>query len=479
MKQTLNLKLSQQLTLTPQLQQAIRLLQLSTLELNEEIEIALQENPLLEADDAPIAEAPLSAAEALHEAPVVESEATHDLTPEDNTADSSVQEDFDSLWTDESSFGSGASDDDDFEVQQGSQLNLHEYLHQQVGLLNLSQRDKALIAILIDELDDDGYLQITLDEALGILPEELEVERIELQTALSHLQHLEPTGVGARDLSECLQLQIRNLPPQTPSLSLAEKIVQDFLAFLANKDYNKIKKQLKCDDESLKAAVSLVTHLNPRPGAAYSRDETRYVVPDVIARKVKGQWSASLNRQAMPKLRINQMYANILQQESNGAGQMQVQLQEARWLIKNVQQRFDTILRVSQEIVLRQQQFLEHGEVAMRPLVLRDIAEALELHESTVSRVTNQKYMHTPRGVYELKYFFGSHVETDTGGECSSTAIKALIKQFVSAEDSKKPLSDSHIAELLGGQGIVIARRTVAKYRESLHIPAVAQRKSL
>ncbi|MBK5104476.1 MAG: RNA polymerase factor sigma-54, partial [Burkholderiales bacterium] len=320
----------------------------------------------------------------------------------------------------------------------------------------------------------------SLEEIAEMLPPELEVELDELQIALHHLQSFDPTGVGARTPAECLELQLKALSADAPARELAITIVHKHLEALAAHDYARLKRQLHCDDESLREAQHLIQSLNPHPGAEYSTNETRYIVPDVVVRKVKNAWVASLNPDAMPKLRINRMYASILQDKQHSAsGQMSSQLQEARWLIKNVQQRFETILRVTQAIVERQRHFLDHGEVAMRPLVLREIAETLSLHESTVSRVTTQKFMATPRGIFELKYFFGSHVATETGGACSATAIRALLKQLVDAEDGKKPLSDSEIARILGEQGIVVARRTIAKYRESLNIPPVSLRKLL
>jgi RNA polymerase sigma-54 factor len=343
----------------------------------------------------------------------------------------------------------------------------------------LPDRDRSLVALLIDALDDDGYLTQPLEEIAGMLPAELAVEADELAIALKHLQNLDPTGVGARSPAECLELQLTALAESTPALPIALRIVREHLPLLAARDFAKLKKLVGCDEAVLRVAHRLIQSLNPRPGAAYAPLETRYVVADVVVRKVKSVWTASLNPDAMPKLRINRVYADILQSNRSHSGSLTSQLQEARWLIKNVQQRFETIQRVSQAIVDRQRHFFDHGEVAMRPLVLREIADALGLHESTVSRVTTQKFMATPRGIFELKYFFGSHVATETGGACSATAIRALIKQLVAAEDAKKPLSDSKISQILGQQGIVVARRTIAKYRESLHIPPVNLRKSL
>ncbi|HXR59491.1 MAG TPA: RNA polymerase factor sigma-54, partial [Burkholderiales bacterium] len=336
-----------------------------------------------------------------------------------------------------------------------------------------------LVALLIDALDEDGYLTQPLEEITALMPAEAEVECEELAIALRQLQNLEPAGVGARSPGECLCLQMKAME-QDPVRDLALTVAGQHLELLAARDYARLKTLTGADDASLRAAQSLIRSLNPRPGAAFARVEARYVVPDVVVRKVRNVWRASLNPEAMPRLRINRLYAELSARPRSGGGNaLSTQLQEARWLIKNVQQRFETILRVSQAIVDRQRNFLEHGEVAMRPMVLREIAEVLGVHESTISRVTTQKYMATPRGTFELKYFFGSHVATDTGGSASSTAIRALIKQLVAAEDARAPLSDSRISQILGEQGIVVARRTIAKYRESLQIPPVNQRKSL
>jgi RNA polymerase sigma-54 factor len=357
---------------------------------------------------------------------------------------------------------------------------LRAHLLAQLSETNISDRDSRLVALLIDSLNDDGYLVQDLDEIAAMLPPELAVDIEELQIALKHLQNFEPTGVGARNLSENLMLQLASLPDCLPTRTAAMEIVKNHLDMLASRDFSKLKKVLRCDDNCLRDVQKLITSLNPRPGRDFSTEDTRYVVPDVVVKKIKGVWIAALNPEAMPRLRINRLYADILQRNRNaGTQQLSSQLQEAKWLIKNVQQRFDTILRVAQAIIDRQRHFLEHGEVAMRPLVLREIAETLSLHESTISRVTTQKYMRTPRGNFELKYFFGSHVTTEAGGSASSTAIRALIKQLVSAENSRKPLSDSQISEILGQQGIVVARRTVAKYRESMQILPVNLRKTI
>lgn len=479
MKHSLQLKPSQHLTLTPQLQQSIRLLQLSTLELNQELEQMLQDNPLLErVDSLDEGGTQVNGGDYdLHgDAPAGTVSAT-DAAPEPETRELPEMD-----WEDTGSYGAPDDDDEDREYQQPSTntATLRDHLVWQINLTPLQERDRRLVLLLIDALNENGYLSQSLDEILDMLPPELEIEPEELQIALKHLQNLEPTGVGARDLSECLTLQLRALPADTPHRALALAIAQTHLGELGARDYSALKRTLHCDDDALRAAHALITRLNPRPGADFGQTDTRYIVPDVIVKKVKGMWVASLNPDAMPRLRINRMYADILSRNRDASHQqLSGQLQEAKWLIKNVMQRFDTILRVSQSIVDRQRHFFEHGEVAMRPLVLREIAETVELHESTISRVTTQKFMMTPRGIYELKYFFGSHVSTETGGACSATAIRALIKQLIAAETSKKPLSDGQIADLLGQQGIVVARRTIAKYRESLQIPPASQRKSL
>jgi len=483
MKHSLQLRLSQHLTLTPQLQQSIRLLQLSTIELNQEIEKFLLDNPLLEREDGSPND-PLTG-----NAPPVQGETVQ--TAASNSEDAQpAGGDEGGGSTDTSEFTGnelnyGTPRDDENDEAGSSQIaaeeqSLRAYLVAQLPHVKLSDRDQQLLTLLIDSLDDDGYLHQDLDELAALLPAELEVDVDELHVALRHLQNLDPPGIGARTLNECLLLQLDAMPESTPFRAHAIDIARNHLEILAARDFNRLKKLLHCDDTVLRGVQHLITGLNPRPGSNFSSGDARYVVADVVIKKVRGVWLAALNPDAMPKLRINRLYADILQRNrDSGHTQLASQLQEARWLIKNVQQRFDTILRVSQAIVDRQRHFFEHGEVAMRPLVLREIADTLDLHESTVSRVTTQKFMLTPRGIFELKYFFGSHVTTETGGSASSTAIRALIKQLVSAENSRKPLSDSQISEILGQQGIVVARRTVAKYRESMQILPVNLRKSI
>ncbi|HSU78157.1 MAG TPA: RNA polymerase factor sigma-54 [Burkholderiales bacterium] len=465
MKPSLQFRLSQHLTLTPQLQQSIRLLQLSTVELNQEIDRILMENPALEREDADEAE-PLAA---LPAGGGSSTSAPTEEAPSAPEADWSVET--------AATWRGTPEEDEERSFAQPDTPTLRDHLRSQLSLTNLSARDRGFVALLIDALDEDGYLTQSLEEIAALLPPEAEAAPEELSIALRHLQHFEPAGVGARSPGECLALQLKNMAEE-PAHRLALDIVERHLELLAARDYARLKSLTGASDDLLRSAQRLIRTLNPRPGAAFARVEARYVIPDVIVRKVRNAWRASLNPDAMPRLRVHRLYAEIAAGARNG-GSLSSQLQEARWLIKNVQQRFETILRVSQAIVERQRHFLEHGEVAMRPLVLREIAETLSLHESTISRVTTQKYMATPRGTFELKYFFGSHVATEAGGAASSTAIRALIKQLIAAEDAKAPLSDARISQILGEQGIVVARRTIAKYREALQIPAVNQRKAL
>ncbi len=487
-KQTLQLKLSQHLTLTPQLQQSIRLLQLSTLELNAEVERMLQENPLLEraegeGDDEHVPlPLPLAGPGRVEtDAGDTRGSAADDDRAAPSSDDSPLVAEYAEYGGSDADWGgAGHGDDDDFLPQQVASSTLREHLLGQLALLNLPLRDRRLATALIDALDDDGYLPTSLEEFARLFPDELEIEPEELSIALKYVQSFEPAGVGARDCAECLALQLKAVPVDTPHRDDALKVVGGHLALLASRDFTKLKRLLRTDDVGVRQVRDLIRSLNPKPGAAFAKTEANYIVPDVIVRKVKTQWVATLNEAAMPKLRLNRIYADILTRNRESSNQqLAAQLQEAKWLIRNVQQRFDTILRVARAIVERQRRFFEHGEVAMRPMVLREIADMLSLHESTISRVTTQKYMLTPRGTFELKYFFGSHVATDTGGAASATAIRALIKQLIAAENARTPLTDSRIAELLGEQGILVARRTIAKYREALQIPPVNMRKAL
>ncbi|MDR2209648.1 MAG: RNA polymerase factor sigma-54 [Azoarcus sp.] len=485
MKPTLQLKLSQHLTLTPQLQQSIKLLQLSTLELNQEVERVLLENPMIEREegnesafsDFPGTALPPSDT-TTPESWSIGGERGNEREPDTFQNGAADEERVD--WSDAGGSTRTRNEDEDFDFQevQAASISLREHLDAQVALSPLSNRDRMLVRFIIEALDDDGYLRQELEELFELLPPELEFDPDDLTIALRHVQQLDPIGVGAHTPQECLSLQLRALPA-SPERDLALVIVEHYLELLAERNFAQIKHVTGCENEVLRMAQALILDLDPHPGLRHSSDETRYVLPDVNVRKIRGRWTAMLNDEAVPKLRINRLYTMLLRQSRGQANALSGQLQEARWFIKNIRQRFDTILRVSQAIVDQQRQFFDHGEVAMRPLTLREIADQLELHESTVSRVTTQKYMATPRGVFELKFFFSSHVATDVGGMASSTAIRALIRQIIDAEDKKKPLSDAKIVDLLSEQGIVVARRTIVKYRASLNIPPVSLRKTL
>jgi RNA polymerase sigma-54 factor len=491
MKQSLQLRVSQHLALTPQLQQSIRLLQLSTLELHQELEQILADNPMLERRDDPLDNAIRLLADGAV-SPNVSSDfstsetttpqGTNNETPLDaqnNGDEPLVGSDTEWSFDDVARTSKEPEDDDGRPQLEAHEITLREHLLEQARVSVYNHRDRALVELIVDALDDNGYLEESLEDIHARLPEELDIELDELAIALKLVQSFDPPGVGARNAAECLSLQIRRLekiPFVTRRMALT--IVENHLAMFAQRDFNKLRKALDCDDEDLREAQAVIRLCNPHPGASFASDASDFVVPDVIVKRGKNGWQVSLNHEVMPRLRINTMYANILKQ-NKGEASLGTQLQEAKWLIKNMRQRFDTILRVAQAIVERQRNFFSHGEVAMRPLVLREIADTLGLHESTISRVTTQKYMLTPHGMFELKYFFGSHVATEAGGEASSTAIRALIKQLIGAEDPKTPFSDSKIADMLAEQGMVVARRTVAKYREALKIPPVNLRKSL
>lgn len=446
----------------------------------------LTDNPLLERlDDALdnsvrlLADGSYTSAQASTPETVTESTTTSAETV-DNGGDNSAPVD-DTSWSfDDSTRTNYSADDEESKPQlEAHSITLRDHLLEQARVTARTTRDLGLLTVLIDALNEQGYLEESLEEILAYLPAELEIDSEELSTALKLLQHFDPVGVGARSPAECLALQLQQLP-HVPFVirRLALQIVDDYLTLFAQRDFNKIKKALDCDDEDLREVQAAMQRCYPHPGALFASGSTDYVVADVIIQYGKHGWYASLNSHVIPNLRINALYANALRNNKPEGG-LSTQLQEAKWLIKNMRQRFDTILRVSQAIVERQRNFFTHGAVAMKPLVLREIADTLGLHESTISRVTTQKFMLTPHGMFELKYFFGSHVATETGGEASSTAIRALIKQLIGEENPKSPLSDSKIADMLAEQGMVVARRTVAKYREILKIPPVTLRKAL
>lgn len=489
MKPSLTLKMGQQLTLTPQLQQAIRLLQLSTPELQQEIQEALESNPLLELreenddedfDQTADVESPPSAQ--------IETIPSINDTLEDETWNERIPSELpiDTAWEDiyqtsATHLPTDSDDNWDITTQTCSGENLQEHLLWQINLSHLSETDRIIALTLIDSINQDGYLEDTLEDIQQTLPPELEVELDEILMVLHRIQQLEPAGVGARNLSECLTLQLKQLPVETPYRQQAQQMVTDHLELLGHHDITQLMRRMKLPEQDLRQTICLIQKLNPRPGSAIEVSEPEYIVPDVIVRKTADHWRVELNQEAMPRLRINPTYANLIRRADSSDDNtfLRNQLQEARWFIKSLQSRNETLMKVASKIVEHQRDFFEYGEEAMKPLILHDIAEVVGLHESTVSRVTTQKYMHTPRGNFELKYFFSSHVSTTAGGECSSTAIRAMIKKLISSENAKKPLSDNKIAGLLEAQGIQVARRTIAKYRESLGIAPSSERKRL
>ncbi len=496
MKPSLQLKLGQQLAMTPQLQQAIRLLQLSTLDLQQEIQEALESNPLLDVDegqddtsaqndevDNPIkdpsdsekqSDSALDAGSNEPEAPdsveaIEKSELSDDL-------------EIDASWDDVYSANTGntgISLDNDMPIYQGETTqSLQDYLSWQLELTPFSDTDRAIAVAIIDAVDDYGYLTVSTEDILDSIDDE-EIELDEIEAVLKRVQQFDPLGVASRNLQECLLLQLSTFPKDTPWLNEAKSILHNHIDHLGNRDYKLIIKESKLKEDELRQVMALIQQLDPRPGSAITPDETEYVVPDVSVFKDKGKWTVSINPDSVPKLKVNEHYASLGRGNSADSQFIRSNLQEAKWLIKSLESRNETLLKVARCIVEHQQDFFEYGDEAMKPMVLNDIALAVDMHESTISRVTTQKFMHTPRGIFELKYFFSSHVSTDNGGECSSTAIRALIKKLVAAETPAKPLSDSKIASLLADQGIQVARRTIAKYRESLGIAPSSQRKRL
>ncbi len=509
MKASLQLKMGQSLTMTPQLQQAIRLLQLSTLDLQQEIQQALDSNPMLETseddDQADSSEQQENSRDDQHETASAqeesntdsqssdwdESETAPDWSAEDQTPDN-IPDDLpvDTAWDDiyQSAPAPASRGDDendsDFETRNSPSETLHDHLEWQLNLTPLSERDQAIAHALLDAVDNRGYLTSSLEEIHSGLFEGSEEDPLELdevQAVLHRLQHFDPPGVFARDLQDCLMIQLSQLPPDTPWLRQAKLVVTQFLHLLGNRDYAQLLRRSRLKEDQLKEVLALITSLNPRPGDSIDQTEPDYVIPDVIVRKHEGRWRVELNPEIAPRIRVNASYASLIRRADSSADNtyMRDQLQEAKWFIKSLQSRNETLLKVATRIVEYQQGFLDHGDEAMKPLILSDIAQAVDMHESTISRVTTQKYMHTPRGIFELKYFFSSHVGTAEGGECSSTAIRAMIKKLIAEETPKKPLSDSKIAAMLGEQGINVARRTVAKYREAMHIPPSNERKRL
>ncbi len=494
--------------MTPQLQQAIRLLQLSTLDLQAEIQEALESNPLLEVNEHA---APADGSDDHWESGDIQESSTdynsaseHESSPEVPTTttsqdsvvdlqatempdelpvDSNWEDVYDSVLPSSSASSSGDDDYRGFENQDDGGESLQEHLLWQMRLTPFSDLDMQIAETIIDSINEEGYLSSTLEDICSslILDEGIEVELDEIEAVLHRIQNFDPVGVGARDLRECLLLQLQTLDREMPEVEAAMVLVSEHIDLLGGRDYNQIMRRMKLSREQLQEAILVVQGVNPRPGNSIDTTKAEYIVPDVFVKKVNETWRVELNVDAMPRLRVNAQYAGLIRRADNSSDNtyLRNQLQEARWFIKSLSSRNETLLKVATAIVERQRGFLEFGEEAMKALVLHAIAEELGMHESTISRVTTKKYMHTPRGIFELKYFFSSHVGTAEGGECSSTAIRALIKKLVAAENQVKPLSDSKIAQILENEGINIARRTVAKYREALSIPPSNERKRL
>ncbi|MDY4376876.1 RNA polymerase factor sigma-54 [Pectobacterium brasiliense] len=476
MKQGLQLRLSQQLAMTPQLQQAIRLLQLSTLELQQEIQLALESNPLLEQTDQhdEIESFEKADSDSLDTGEALEQRDMPEELPLDAT--------WDEIYSAGTPSGTGTDyRDEELPIYQGETTQtLQDYLMWQVELTPFSDTDAAIATSIVDAVDNTGYLTVPLQDILDSIGDD-DVTLEEVEAVLKRVQRFDPVGVAARDLRDCLLVQLSQFADDTPRLTEARLIVSDHLDLLANHDFRSLIRVTRLKEEVLKEALALIQSLDPRPGQSINTGESEYVIPDVLVRKVQGIWAVELNTDSIPRLQINQQYAalgNSARNDSDGQF-IRSNLQEARWLIKSLESRNDTLLKVTRCIVEQQQDFFEQGEEFMKPMVLADIAQAVDMHESTISRVTTQKFLHSPRGIFELKYFFSSHVNTDSGGEASSTAIRALVKKLIAAENPVKPLSDSKLTALLSEQGIIVARRTVAKYRESLSIPPSNQRKQL
>ncbi|MDJ0864421.1 MAG: RNA polymerase factor sigma-54 [Gammaproteobacteria bacterium] len=494
MKQSLQLRLGQHLTMTPQLQQAIRLLQLSTLELRTEVQEALDSNLMLELEEEGDvqeqrehggngADMPESAEST---DPPVEAGSTsaEDTAPQDIPdelpVDSAWEDIYDGIPAPSSGHG-GDTEGLEPESQRSPPTSLQDHLQWQLMLTPFSETDRAVATAIVDAINEDGYLTTSPEEIYQSLGENLELELDEVIAVLHRIQAFDPPGVGAQDLQESLAIQLRQLSPQTRWRQEAVDLVDNHLDLLGNRDYTQLMRRMKLSRDELREVVELIQSMNPRPGSQVSSAEPEFIVPDVFVRQRKGRWVVELNPEAMPRLRINPYYASLVRRADNSADNntLRTHLQEARWFLKSLQSRSETLLKVATCIVERQRGFLEHGEEAMKPMVLHDIAEAVSMHESTISRVTTRKYMHTPRGIYELKFFFSSHVSTDSGGEASSTAIRALLKKLIAAESPAKPLSDSKLAAMLSQEGIKVARRTVAKYREAMAIPSSNERKRL
>ncbi|MFA6052929.1 MAG: RNA polymerase factor sigma-54 [Methylobacter sp.] len=480
MKQSLHLRLGQQLSMTPQLQQAIKLLQMSTLELQQEIQEALESNMMLEISDEEntVQEAELTPERKIDNADLLTSQGSQTDMPDELPIDSS----WDDVYEYAPESGGSSAENIEFETQRSGSVTLQDHLLWQLELTSLSERDMAIAMAIIDSINEDGYLISSPEEIFQGLQEQLDdLEFDEVNAVLHGVQNFDPVGVAAVDLRDCLRIQLQQLPDSTPYKEEALLLVTRYLDLLATHEQSKLMRKLGVTEQQLGEVVALIRALDPKPGARIQESESEYVIPDVYVVKKNNKWQVNLNPDIAPKLRINPFYSGLIKRSDNSKdnASMKDHLQEAKWFIKSLHSRNDTLLRVARCIVEKQTGFLEHGSIAMKPMVLRDIAEELELHESTISRVTTQKFMHTPNGIIEFKYFFSSHVSTEGGGECSSTAIRAFIKELIGSENPVRPLSDSKITDLLKEKGINVARRTIAKYREAMFIPPSSQRKRI
>lgn len=481
MKQSLHLRLGQQLTMTPQLQQAIKLLQLSTLDLQQEIQQALESNMMLEINEeetANVTDLEPVMERKLDNMDQVTSEGSQTDIPDELPVDSS----WDDVYENALTASSAGAEPVEFETQRTKSTTLLDHLLWQLELSPFTERDSVIATAIIDSINEDGYLIGSIDEIFQGLQSQLEdLDLDEVKAVLHGVQNFDPSGVAAADLGDCLRLQLQQMPVSTPYRTEALELVTRHLDLLANHDQAKLMRKLSLSERQLESVIALIRGLDPKPGARIQETDSEYVIPDVYVTKQNGKWEVNLNPEIAPKLRINPFYSALIKRADNSKDNacMKDHLQEARWFIKSLHSRNDTLLRVARSIVEKQTGFLEHGPIAMKPMVLRDIAEELELHESTISRVTTQKYMHTPNGIVEFKYFFSSHVSTESGGECSATAIRAFIKELIGNENPAKPLSDSKIADLLKEKGINVARRTIAKYREAMFISSSSQRKRI
>jgi RNA polymerase sigma-54 factor len=488
MKPSLQLKLGQHLTMTPQLQQAIRLLQLSTMDLQTEIQQTLEENPMLEIEEESTGSTSereqqnKSESELNQQDEQLDLERTHDL-PDELPVDSEWEDIYDIATAGISNaIQAGGENISDYLENQSMQGDtLAEHLLWQLRNMSTSDTDFAIGIAIIDAINDDGYLTESAEEIHAGLVDELDIELDEVEAVLHLIQHFDPIGVGARDLKECLLLQLDQLDESTEGLADVRMLIRDHLEQIGSRDYARLLKSTRLSEEKLQELITFIQSLNPKPGSTISPNRAEYIIPDIFVRKVNGEWTISLNPESAPKIRINPLYAGYVKKSGRGkdSSYLRNSMQEARWFLKSLQSRSDTLLRVGKAIVDRQRLFLEYGDEGMKPMVLRDIAEELDMHESTISRVTTQKYMHTPRGVFEFKFFFSSHVSTADGGECSATAIRAMVKKLIENENPRKPMSDNKISAFLVKEGINVARRTVAKYREAMSIPPSNERKRL